>query len=481
MAPSLRSASSFSHETDTIDPQRSSSPPVNPFPFTPSESPVPGPLNLNNASRSSSSSALTISFDVTSFTTDNQHQPWLPSPPPQLQPHLASNLLNDNKNSAYCEDFVLYPSVPAPCPQPRPTDLRAPLPQSTALRSAAYHPSLVQNHLRRRALARQNHLPQQCTPSSVQSPQVTRLVPQSTGFSLSPSSRFSPFGRKQVQRFYATSAPSNSPLRNRPPVPFLPGVAYCPNQNQQQQQQVYHPRVMSTPNLGQDLALFDFGNTSDDITLGVKPTMLSPKQLQTNSNMSDDTFAGLPSGTVSPTDLMLDASAPSSATFTDLSTPPFDSPGYFSHNPSPMLSDDFGSEQWDSLFPANDPFSAALDSATLGLASGITQAKPVAPASPLIPSTGSPPLSPARRPSSKSSSISRIAARQRKPLPVIKFDASDPVAAKRARNTEAARKSRARKLERQEEMERRIAELEKLLEESQQRERYWRGIAENNA
>lgn len=245
------SASSFSHETDTIDPQRSSSPPVNPFPFTPSESPVPGPLNLNNASRSSSSSALTISFDVTSFTTDNQHQPWLPSPPPQLQPHLASNLLNDNKNSAYCEDFVLYPSVPAPCPQPRPTDLRAPLPQSTALRSAAYHPSLVQNHLRRRALARQNHLPQQCTPSSVQSPQVTRLVPQSTGFSLSPSSRFSPFGRKQVQRFYATSAPSNSPLRNRPPVPFLPGVAYCPNQNQQQQQQVYHPRVMSTPNLGQ--------------------------------------------------------------------------------------------------------------------------------------------------------------------------------------------------------------------------------------
>lgn len=250
---------------------------------------------------------------------------------------------------------------------------------------------------------------------------------------------------------------------------------------------------MSTPNLGQgkfplmsqsepcllttssDLALFDFSNTSDDITLGVESTMLSPKQLQTNSNMSDDTFAGLPSGTVSPTDLMLDASAPPSATFTDLSTPPFDSPGYFSHDPSPMLSDDFGSEQWDSLFPANDPFSTALDSATLELASGISQAKP------LIPSTGSPPLSPARRPSSKSSSISRIAARQRKPLPAIKFDASDPVAAKRARNTEAARKSRARKLERQEEMERRIAELEKLLEESQQRERYWRGIAENSA
>jgi hypothetical protein len=73
--------------------------------------------------------------------------------------------------------------------------------------------------------------------------------------------------------------------------------------------------------------------------------------------------------------------------------------------------------------------------------------------------------------------VAGVNARQRKPLPPIKFDSADPAAMKRARNTEAARKSRARKLERQGEMERRIEELERMLEESKQREEYWRSMA----
>ncbi|EEP80982.1 cross-pathway control protein A [Uncinocarpus reesii 1704] len=86
------------------------------------------------------------------------------------------------------------------------------------------------------------------------------------------------------------------------------------------------------------------------------------------------------------------------------------------------------------------------------------------------------------RSTTRPSSISGVKPRNRdKPLPPIVYDSADPVAAKRARNTEAARKSRARKVEVQEQMERRIAELEKELQKSRQSEAYWRSIAEANA
>ena len=231
--------------------------------------------------------------------------------------------------------------------------------------------------------------------------------------------------------------------------------------------------------------LFDLAAASDhDLEFGAESSMLSMEQMPNSATMSDDSGAGRPSGTVSPNDLMLDASVPPSATFTDLSTPPFDSPGYTSYDPSPMFSDldlASGGEQWDSLFPANDPFSSGLDSTTLDLATNVTQSKNVPSASPVIRSTASPPDSPALVNPATRGSISRVSARQKKPLPVIKYDSSDPVASKRARNTEAARKSRARKLERQEVMERRIAELEKMLEDTRRREQYWKGIAEGAA
>lgn len=46
-----------------------------------------------------------------------------------------------------------------------------------------------------------------------------------------------------------------------------------------------------------------------------------------------------------------------------------------------------------------------------------------------------------------------------KPLPVIQADTSDPVALKRAKNTEAARRSRARKMERMSELEAKVEDL----------------------
>ncbi|RLM00493.1 hypothetical protein CFD26_108387 [Aspergillus turcosus] len=491
-----QTSSSFSRETDTIDPSRSSSLP-NISSQLPSESPVPGSLNFSIASRSSSSSLTNIlPFDVTSFTTDNHQQTWLPTPPPQ-QPtaqNLNSNSSNDN-NCSPQEDFVLYP---APCPQPRLRDSRAPVLSSTAPRSVSYNPFLVRSQYqqpRRHSLSLYQHLQQQkLSGSPVQVPRVTRLHSQSTGYPLSSSLRSSPSSRTQLQRVHAASAPSNSPNPNRPPVPLFSaanGNAQFSQRQLQQLQQFYHRRIMSTPNIAQDMPDFfglpsnDFG---DDFELSTEPTMLSPHQIPTGLMAVKDSMAGAPSGTISPKDLFMDASAPPSTSFTDLSTPSFESPGYFSQDTSPMFPTDLelgpGSEEWGPLFPAQDDISTAFHSTALDVALALSQPEPAkevsVPPSPSVRNSASPAPSPApSRSGVKHSTVAGVNARQRKPLPPIKVDPSDPVALKRARNTEAARKSRARKLERQDEMERRIRELEKSLEEAQQREQYWKALAQN--
>ncbi|EAW10673.1 amino acid starvation-responsive transcription factor GCN4 [Aspergillus clavatus NRRL 1] len=253
---------------------------------------------------------------------------------------------------------------------------------------------------------------------------------------------------------------------------------------------------MSTPNVAQDMPdFFDLPSNhfGEDFDFSTEPTMLSPHQIPTGLLAVKDSMAGAPSGTISPKDLFMDASAPPSTSFTDLSTPSFESPGYFSQDTSPMFPADMelnpGHEEWDSLFPPQDAFPVAFDSAALDVALALTQqkvepaAEAVVPPSPVIRKSTSPAPSPA--PSNKSgtkhSIVAGVNARQRKPLPPIKYDGSDPVALKRARNTEAARKSRARKLERHDDMERRIRELEKSLEEAQQREEYWKALAQSRA
>jgi hypothetical protein len=183
-----------------------------------------------------------------------------------------------------------------------------------------------------------------------------------------------------------------------------------------------------------------------------------------------------PPGTISPRDLMMDTSVPPSGTFTDLSTPSFESPGNFSQNPSPMFTDMdlVGQEEWPSLFDGTDM--NAFDLANLeGL--GVAAALQSAPKK-LTLEVNTAPRSPLKRPASsmasspvpatggtKHSSISGVNARSRKNLSPVDFDPSDPVAAKRARNTEAARKSRAKKMERQADSERQIQELREIIAE----------------
>lgn len=261
--------------------------------------------------------------------------------------------------------------------------------------------------------------------------------------------------------------------------------------------------MMSTPNMAQgksaipsssltatltdsvDLPdLFDF--STDQFGADFELSMLSPQQIPTGIMAPKEPMGDGPTGTISPKDLLMDASAPPSTSFTDLSTPSFESPGYFSQDTSPLFATDMelapGHEEWDSLFPTQDTFSAmpfdstALDAATA--AASKPQEEEVPMPSPKARSPSCAPSPTSSRASIKPSTVAGVNARQRKPLPPIKFDSCDPVAMKRARNTEAARKSRARKLERQDDMERRIAQLEKSLEESQQREQYWKALAE---
>ncbi|KAI1995520.1 General control protein [Ophidiomyces ophidiicola] len=231
---------------------------------------------------------------------------------------------------------------------------------------------------------------------------------------------------------------------------------------------------MSPADLSHDLgALLDFSaetyaegfRSPEDCDLFDSPKVMNFASVNTVST------------TVSPKDLMLDSSAPPSASFTDLSTPSFDSPGYFSQDTSPLFGMEElgpGHENWESLFPA--------DSVLAKMDTKVEDKPAMAPASapPMTRTPSSPGASPkAGRVSTRPSSISGVKPRNRdKPLPPIVFETADPIAAKRARNTEAARKSRARKVEAQDKMERRIAELEKDLAECQQREAYWKSVAE---
>ncbi|KAL2803056.1 hypothetical protein BJX63DRAFT_440443 [Aspergillus granulosus] len=478
------SSSSFSAETDIIDPQRTtfSTPPS--IITTTSESPVPGPLNFSLASRSSSSfpNSLTT-FDFQSFTTDNHQQTWPPTPPPQQplaqNPDSNNNPIVSNSSSSPQEDFVLYP-------QPPPRDLRTSAHLSTAPRQyAAYQRSHVHpgQSLRRHSV----NLQQQFASSPVQVPRVNRLVPQSAGHPLSTTLRSSPSNQKHLLRWFAASnsapaAPNSTTIvNNRPPIPLFNNSTNSPTKNQYMQL-INHRRNLSTPNMAQDTSdLFSLPSDQlgDELSFA-DAGMFSPQLIPTGFVAAKD--GDMPSGTVSPKDLMMDSSAPPSASFTDLSTPMFESPAW-SEDTSPLFDTGLdlaaGHEHWGSLFPEELPMS--FDPAALEIAASLSQeVKPEPSASPAVKSVSSPVRSPVVRGSAtKHSTVAGVNARQRKPLAPIKYDESDPAAVKRARNTEAARKSRAKKLERQEDMERRIQELQQELADAKRTAEYWKTLAES--
>lgn len=459
-SPSLNSQS-FSTETDIISSR--TTPPISSLP--PSEPPF-GPLNFSIASRSSSSPNNFTPIDLKSFNTDYHQQPWLPSPQPP-QP-LASNQNNNSKNNnSALEDFVLYPSA-TPHPQPR-----SRVPVNSTHRPSALQPFLAQNNPRRHSfsLQLQRHLQQQYSGSPVPDPRVTQLA-------RSPSYWSRPTFTHN--RSNTASVPSNSPNTNRPPIPLFNG-----QQNHKNNTQTYR-RVMSTPNFMEGNLSYTSPSPSDyvanampahEVDLFGLPSADFSAGMESLSfddiGLANDFSEGLP-GTISPKDLMMDASVPPSGTFTDLSTPSFESPGNFSQNTSPMFADMdiVGHEDWPSLFDQSSDALNAFDLATLNAAAPFPSGEKTNPAMPIPMSPASPrakrsmvsPPVPASG-AVKHSSVSGVNSRARKNLSPIEFDPKDPIAAKRARNTEAARKSRAKKMERQATSERRIEDLQKIIAE----------------
>ena len=173
--------------------------------------------------------------------------------------------------------------------------------------------------------------------------------------------------------------------------------------------------------------------------------------------------------TVSPQDLHESLSGPSSTTFTNYDTPAtatWDSPYMAdSADTSPFFDDNNlepDADKWPSLFP---PDSGSLPNT---VDSPLGNAPSVAP--PMTRSGSSP--------GSRSShghghsSVSGVNPKRRdKPLPPITIeDPSDTVAVKRARNTMAARKSRQKRMERQDELTEQVDALQAEVER-------WKDIA----
>jgi len=309
----------------------------------------------------------------------------------------------------------------------------------------------------------------------------------------SPMQTYSPLGQAQ-NRFYASSAPNSSTALNnspraRPPVPMFSqstgNIKKMATHTHTEGSTAWHDHISLSPQLTSspsDMSTgFDFEpfasasdvNFDEPLDFGhiaqFEP-INHPAPVQTSTHPL----------TVSPKDVMVDStSAPPSTTFTDLTTPgtsTFESPYMVNSNQtSPFFGEeDLGdnSDDWPSLFPTlEDNTAQAPVSYNTNANASPAPAHHVAPA---MSRNGSSPGQSARsshQGHGRHSFTSGVASKRRdKPLPAIVADPSDTVAVKRARNTLAARKSRAKRMERTEQLESEVANLEAEVE-------HWKNIA----
>ncbi|PWW77059.1 hypothetical protein C7212DRAFT_187786 [Tuber magnatum] len=174
--------------------------------------------------------------------------------------------------------------------------------------------------------------------------------------------------------------------------------------------------------------------------------------------------------TISPQELLMNP--PTSTATTNLASPLslFDSPSE-SYETSPLFNgDDVAADgQWFSLFPETNP--DPEDAVVSPPMPNIPQSDAIVGDLPgrleeeHVEGLDSPSTSPRYRSQSVQRRSATSGVRKRAPLPpIVVEDPTDTVAMKRARNTLAARKSRAKKLERMEEMEAQIEELKAEVE-----------------
>lgn len=192
----------------------------------------------------------------------------------------------------------------------------------------------------------------------------------------------------------------------------------------------------------------DAGCHYDDFVTGAGMS-LKASLLPTNVAMKSSTPLSL---TVSPQDLMLDYHAPESAAFTNLTTPSMydGSPNDLgSYDASPMLSDGLKApvESWFSLFEgttssAVGPCTRHSTGLDVSLENDTACHVPVTTAPAPLPTSSTPDVLRARH--SSTAGIAKCR-RPTKDLSPILVDECDETAFKRAKNTMAARKSRQKK------------------------------------
>lgn len=468
----------------------------------PSDIPSPEHLNPRLASRIPNGSRFTAtipSHDLKSFVTDYQKK-WLTQHQTSRLPAYPPHLLFDQQI-----DFPLFPT-PTDHRQARRHTGRTPvafpvnIPNLDSVDTVHGHPQQdqIQNAAYQTAVS----------VSPVQNPQTSRIAHDTESRASPTSSSVSPLNSlDQRPHFYASSAPSSfvnlrpdNRQRTRPPVPPFPNstgnvnvqmLSDSPQTSSEGKSAsstplAVSPLTCSDPDLpsGMPSDLFDYPSNYD----GVNPSFSSmipfnnmdEYDLDTTTNsfraINQRTSGSISTSvqTVSPKDLMLDtSSAPPSTSVTSLATPGtnyIESPSYEidSFDTSPLFANDNlgpDADHWASLFPDHTGCEVEI----------------VGQESPAVDQLVAPPMSrygSSGQLSSKSShhathaTSNGVAAKRRdKPLPAITIDdPTDIVAVKRARNTMAARKSRQRRMERTDELQKLVTDLEKQVDR-------WKGIA----
>lgn len=242
---------------------------------------------------------------------------------------------------------------------------------------------------------------------------------------------------------------------------------------------------MSSPSLTSHSANVAYHDTMGD--LGAFENGASFGDFNMFTDLSALSAASTNALTVSPKDLFNGGdSIPPSTSFTNLTTPGstyLETPE--SYSASPLFNDtldntfDFstGCNSNSNFFPELESLVAAPSmERTVSSSSG----------NPIVVHPGGPAHNRKRSSTTASpatfarpSSVAGVGAKKRdKPLPPILVDEHDTVALKRARNTAAARKSRAKKVEERDGLESRIAELEGLLAAQARETEYWKAKAQ---
>ena len=175
--------------------------------------------------------------------------------------------------------------------------------------------------------------------------------------------------------------------------------------------------------------------------------------------------------TVSPQDVFNNDSFPPSTSFTNLTTPGstfLDTPEE-DYETSPLFSDNIGAhDHWYPLFPESNAPAPQMMRTTSTSSTGHIVVHPGGEGNRKRNSMASPAV---LSPTVKYSDVAGVNARKRdKPLPPIIVNENDTVALKRARNTAAARKSRAKKVAEKDGLEEVVTDLKAQVE-------HWKSIA----